>query len=185
MNKQFNIIITIFLLIIIILHLFSNCDSKINSRPVWPCPYNESRFKHLYIKEENGKYTSQSLFDIYLFTHLSHGILLFYLLYYLNNYKKSSSMIYFALFFEILWEIIENIPIIINKYRRVSNISRNYAGDSIINSIGDIISMLIGFYIAWNFHQYGLIIFIFIEIILYYYIKDNLITNVYQIFIKK
>jgi len=185
MKKQINIIFIVFLLIIIILYLFSSCDSKIMGRPVWPCPYNQNRFKNLYIKKANGKYTSQSLFDIYSFTHVSHGILIFYLLYYLNNYKKKSSMIYFALCCEILWEIIENTPMIINKYRRASNISRDYAGDSIINSVGDTISMVIGFYITWNFPQYGLIIFLVIEILLYYNIRDNLITNVYQIFIQK
>ena len=93
-------------------------------------------------------------------------------------------MIYIALFYEILWEIIENTPMIINKYRKESNISRNYAGDSIINSIGDILSMSIGFFITWYYPEHGYKLLITNELVLYYLINDNLTTNIYQIFIK-
>jgi len=93
-------------------------------------------------------------------------------------------MIYYALFYEIMWEVIENTPFIINKYRKASNISRNYPGDSIINSIGDVISMGFGFIITWYYPNIGYILLILNELILYYLIKDNLLTNIYQIFFK-
>tara|TARA_Y100000389_G_C17121689_1_gene345745 strand:+ start:53 stop:619 length:567 start_codon:yes stop_codon:yes gene_type:complete len=183
-NNHIKGVIIIFTIIVIILYNITNCKSQFNNRPIWPCPYNENRLKHIYINEASGKYTSQSLFDIYSFTHISHGILLFYILYYLNNYKIYNSMIYISLFYEILWEIIENTPMIINRYRKASNISRNYPGDSIINSIGDVISMSIGFYLCLYYPKYGFIILLFNELFLYYYIKDNLMTNIYQIFFK-
>ena len=184
MNNIIVFIFIIFFVIITSLLLFSNCNTKIYDKPIWPCPYNENRLKYLYIKEASGKYTSQSLFDIYSFTHISHGILLFYILYYLNNYKKYKYMIFIALIYETLWEIVENSPYVINKYRKNSTLSRDYHGDSIINSIGDILSMSIGFYIAWFFPKYGFIIFLINEIVLYKLINDNLLTNMYQIILK-
>ena len=184
MNNHIKIISIISFLIIVSILLLTNCNTKIFNRPVWPCPYNENRLKHLYIKESSGKYTSQSLFDIYSFTHISHGILLFYILYFIHGYKKYNSMIYIALFYEILWEIIENTPMVINKYREENKNSRDYPGDSIINSIGDIISMSIGFYLCWYYPNYGFVFLLLNEMFLYYYMNDNLLTNIYQIFIK-
>ena len=93
-------------------------------------------------------------------------------------------MIYYALFYEIMWEIIENTPYIIDRYRKASNLSRNYPGDSIINSIGDVLSMSIGFIITWYYPKYGIFLLLLNELALYYVIKDNLITNVYQVFFK-
>ena len=183
-KNHFKIISIIFFITICLIYLLTNCKSTIFNKPIWPCPYNQNRLKNLYIKKASGKYTSQSLFDIYSFTHISHGILLFYFLYYFHGYKKYNSMIYYALFYEIMWEIIENTPYIIDRYRKASNLSRNYPGDSIINSIGDILSMTIGFYIAWYYPNNGYILLIMNELILYYFIRDNLSTNIYQIFFK-
>jgi hypothetical protein len=183
-NNHMKIVHIIFFIIIIMIYILSDCKTKILNRPVWPCPYHENRLWNLYINEASGKYTSQSLFDIYSFTHISHGILLFYILYYIHGSKTYNSMIYIALCYEILWELIENTPLIINRYRRASNISRNYPGDSIINSIGDILSMSIGFYLCWYYPSYGYKLLIANELFLYYYIHDNLLTNIYQIFIK-
>ena len=142
-KNHFKIISIIFFITICLIYLLTNCKSTIFNKPIWPCPYNQNRLKNLYIKEASGKYTSQSLFDIYSFTHISHGILLFYILYYLNNYKKYKYMIFIALIYETLWEIIENTPMIINKYRKENKNSRDYPGDSIINSIKIIIEITI------------------------------------------
>lgn len=181
MNKEFTKILVVLIGIITGLLVITDCDTKIFGKPVWPCPYNENRLKHLYIQDISGKYTSQSLFDIYTFTHISHGIVLFYVLYYLYG-KKTNSIIYIALGLEILWEIIENTPFIIEKYRKENKNSRDYSGDSIINSIGDILAMIIGFIVCWCYPKYGWILFIVNEILLYLYMKDNLIMNIIGIF---
>ena len=69
-NMQRYILNTILLILLIIfISLTRPCNSSLFSKPLWPCPYN-SRLKHLYINESDGKYTSQSLFDIYSFTHI-------------------------------------------------------------------------------------------------------------------
>ena len=66
MPNHFKIIFIIFIFVVLFILLFTSCNTKIFNRPIWPCPYNENRLKHLYIKESSSKYTSQSLFDIYL-----------------------------------------------------------------------------------------------------------------------
>ena len=180
-------IILLFISLIVIIYITTDCNSKIYGKPIWSCPYNEERLKNLYIPESDGKYTSQSLFDIYSFTHISHGILLFYILRYIYK-KKNEKMIYisiiYAIILEFIWEIIENLPITIERYRKTNKLARDYEGDSIINSIGDILSMIIGFIIAWYYPDYGYSLFIANELVLYYFIKDNLVMNIYQIFIK-
>jgi len=177
----------IFLIIflIILISLTRPCNSHIFGKPLWPCPYN-SRLKHLYIKDADGPYTSQSLFDIYSFTHISHGMILFFIISFMNkvfNLKMNEiNFTYLIIILEIFWEIIENTPYIINKYRKNSIISRDYKGDSVINSLGDVTSTIIGFLIALYFTKLSVLLLILNEIVLYYFIKDNLFTNVMQVF---
>ena len=104
-----------------------NCNTKIYDKPIWPCPYNENRLKHLYIKEASGKYTSQSLFDIYSFTHISHGIIFFYILSKLNHHFNFNQiyLIYFAILLETSWELIENSDLIENKLNDLPYIKFN------------------------------------------------------------
>ena len=87
-----------FVVIIILLYIFTDCNTKFINTPVWPCPYN-NRLKNIYIDKPDDKYTSLSLFDIYSFTHISHGMILFYVLYYFHNYSKSKDMIYYSLIY--------------------------------------------------------------------------------------
>ncbi len=48
---------------------------------------------------------------------------------------------------ESLWEIVENSPVVINRYRAVT-VALGYFGDSILNSMSDILVCSIGFYVA-------------------------------------
>ncbi len=52
-----------------------------------------------------------------------------------------------AVAFEAFWEVLENSPMIIDRYRAVT-ISWGYSGDSILNSMSDISWMVIGFLLA-------------------------------------
>ena len=82
------------------------------------------------------------------------------------------------------FEIVENTDYVLAKYRSNNKYQRNYIGDSIINSIGDILCCFIGFVIAYNYPKYSFPLLILSEFLLYLKMKDNLITNTIQIFVK-
>jgi len=165
---------------IILLYIFTDCDSKINDKSIWPCPHND-RLKYIYIDKPDDKYTHLSLFDIYSFTHISHGMILFILLNYIYG-KKNVNMVFITIGWGILWEIIENTYY--DKFRIDTKYQRNYYGDSIINSVGDILCCFIGFSIAWMLpnKKYSILLIILNEIFLYMKMKSNLFTFFTQIF---
>ena len=110
-------------------------------RPIW---YNPKKIISL---ELDGADTSQQIFDIYSFSHITHGILLFYFFKYLNTNVIHG--LYLTILLELIWEIFENTPYIIKKYRQ-SPEYKNYKGDSIVNIIGDTIFTILGYYLAYK-----------------------------------
>ena len=126
----------------------------------------------------NSMHNSQHVFDPYSLSHVLHGILFFGLLWLGRRRISLGWRAAIASCIEIGWEMMENSPIIINRYR-AATISLGYTGDSIANSLGDIASFLIGFWIA---KQVGLwrsvAIFITVELLLLWWIRDNLTLNV-------
>lgn len=124
---------------------------------------------------------SQHIFDWYSFTHLLHGLGFFYLT--LIVFKKYSTKFRFltALLLESFWEVIENTRYIIERYRIVT-ISFDYYGDSIINSLGDILTMCVGFLIASLVPLVVVVmLFIVIELFLWFMIGDNLYLNIVKV----
>lgn len=123
---------------------------------------------------------SQHLFDWFSFSHVLHGMGVYFLIWLVDRKKQLSIAQKFLLatVTECSWEILENSSFIIDRYR-AATVSFNYTGDSIINSLGDIFSMTIGFLIALKSKPWiSLIIFIFIELALLYAIRDNLTLNI-------
>ena len=122
---------------------------------------------------------SQQLFDPYTFTHIIHGIMFYFILWALFG-KRLSPMqrLLLAIGIEGAWEIIENTDYVINRYREAT-ISLDYYGDSIFNSVGDIMAMAAGFIIAWKFPKWASIgVVVLIELGLLYFIRDNLTINI-------
>ena len=71
--------------------------------------------------------SSKELIDIYSFSHISHGILFYFIFQYFEiNFLKG---LYLTIILEFLWEIVENTDYIIKKYRK--KYDRDYDGDSI------------------------------------------------------
>jgi hypothetical protein len=90
---------------------------------------------------------SQRVADAYSFTHIVHGILFFGLLWLVARRLPLSYRFTIALLLEAGWEVLENSPIIINRYREAT-IALGYVGDSVLNSCSDVAMMSLGFLLA-------------------------------------
>lgn len=123
---------------------------------------------------------SQHLTDWYTFSHIIHGFA-FYFLFWLIGRKYNWPIglrLLLAVVVEVGWEVFENTDMVINRYREVT-ISLDYYGDSIINSVFDMLAMAVGFVMAYKLPAW-LIIFLTVamEVIVGYYIRDNLTLNI-------
>lgn len=123
---------------------------------------------------------SQHLFDWYAFTHVIHGMG-FYLLLWIIDRKKHLSFaakLILAIGLEAAWEVLENTDFVINRYR-AATISLDYYGDSVLNSIGDVLAMIFGFYLVFRTRLWVSILFaVALELFLLFMIRDNLTINI-------
>jgi len=83
-----------------------------------------------------------------------------------------------AVFVESAWEITENSSYVIQRYRE-ETISLDYFGDSIINSLSDILCCATGFTIGYKLKFWrSLALFLLTEIVLIFWIRDSLLINI-------
>jgi len=121
---------------------------------------------------------SQHLFDPYSFTHLLHGVVFFWLLALALPRLPVLWRLCMATAIEAAWEVFENSEFIIQRYREATA-SLGYEGDAIINSFGDILIMAAGFMLAYKLgFRRSLILFIVVELILIFWIRDSLILSI-------
>jgi Protein of unknown function (DUF2585) len=125
---------------------------------------------------------SQHIADWYTLSHIIHGFL-FYGAGHLLRRKWPQIFplgvaVCLAILVEGAWEIMENSPIIIDRYREVT-ISFGYAGDSLLNSMADICWMIIGFFFASRMPwKATLALALLFEALTAYLIRDNLTLNI-------
>src|SRR5689334_13899566 len=118
-----------------------------------------------------SKHCSQHPFDPYSLTHISHGLIFYGLLYLLARRLSLTWRLFIALTIAAGWEILENSTFIINRYREAT-MSFDYLGDSVTNSVGDIVSCGLGFFAAHRLGWRGaLIIFLSTELLLLFLIR--------------
>ena len=126
--------------------------------------------------------TSQNLLDPYSFSHFLHGVIFFWLLQPFAGRLPLRWRLIAAIAIEIAWEILENSPWIIARYRQ-DTAAFDYSGDSVINSLGDVAATIVGFVVASRVSwKSAIAIFIAIELWMLFLARDNLTLNVLMLF---
>ena len=126
----------------------------------------------------NSSENSQHLSDWYTFSHIIHGFAFYGVLWLIGRRWSLGTRLVLAALVESGWEILENTDLIINRYREAT-ISLDYYGDSVINSVMDILFMILGFFLAaWLPVWVAVAIAIALELFVGAMIRDNLTLNV-------
>ena len=121
---------------------------------------------------------SQQLTDWYSFSHAIHGFVFFGLLRLAAPRLPLGARLLLAMGLEIGWEITENSPSVIQHYRQQA-LAAGYVGDSILNSVSDVVMMSAGFLFASRVPGRTVIaLAVAFEIFTAVMIRDNLTLNV-------
>ena len=132
----------------------------------------------LWVGDVNSDQNSQQISDPYSFTHVIHGALFYGVTYLAMGPASIGARAVVALAIESAWEVYENTDTVINRYR-AATIALGYYGDSVTNSIADILCCLIGFVLARRFAWWWTVSWVVVtEIALAIAIRDNLTLNI-------
>jgi hypothetical protein len=156
---------------------------------VWFCKCWEPR---LWISDPNGPHTSQHLLDPYTLSHVQHGLLFYVALILILPDRPSTTRpdgatrsgrrrvlrFWLATLLECAWEAWENSAFVINRYRQATA-ALGYTGDSVWNSLGDVVASVAGYLIAMSLGwRRTLVLFTAIELAMVVWIRDSLLLNV-------
>lgn len=121
---------------------------------------------------------SQHIADWYSLSHVIHGFLFYALAHWLLRRQPLGMRLALAVALEATWEVVENSPMIIDRYR-TATIALGYSGDSIVNSMSDIAMMAAGFLFAWRTPLWATVaVAIALELLALWVIRDNLTLNI-------
>ena len=133
----------------------------------------------LWVGARDSDKTSQMLTDWYSFSHAIHGFLFYLGLWLVGRRWPIRWRFLGALGIETAWEIFENTPFVIDRYRATAA-ARGYSGDSVLNSLADVLLMCIGFLAARKLPVwFSVALVIIMELIPLYVIRDNLTLNIW------
>ena len=142
---------------------------------LWWCECGTPR---AFIANPGTSHSSQHLADWYSFSHVLHGVIFYWALLPLRKRLGVGWRLSIAAAVEAVWEVVENTPWIIDRYRN-GTAAVGYVGDSIVNSTGDLGFCLAGFAVAaavgW---RWSIALFVGAEVLMLIAIRDNLTLNV-------
>ena len=135
----------------------------------------------LWVGTRDSPHTSQMLSDWYSLSHIVHGLLFYAALWLVARRWPVEWRFFAALAIEASWEIVENTPMVIDRYR-ATTAALGYTGDSVLNSVSDIAMMAVGFLAARKFPAWASVaLLLALELIPLYAIRDNLVLNVWML----
>ena len=128
-----------------------------------------------------GPEQSQMLADWYSASHVVHGLLFYVILWLVARKWPVERRFLVALLIECAWEVAENTPMVIDRYREATA-ALGYSGDSIVNSLSDVAMMAIGFLAARKLPLWAAIALVaLLELVPLLVIRDNLTLNVWML----
>jgi hypothetical protein len=135
----------------------------------------------LWVGARDSPKTSQMLLDWYSLSHIVHGLLFYAALWLLARRSAVDWRFIAALLIEASWEVIENTPTVIDRYR-ATTAALGYSGDSVLNSMSDIAMMALGFLVARKLPVWAAVaLLVTLEVIPLLAIRDNLALNVWAL----
>lgn len=135
----------------------------------------------LWVGQRDGSRTSQMLADWYSLSHIVHGLLFYAALWLIARRWPVSRRFITAVLIEATWEVIENTPMVIDRYRETTA-ALGYSGDSVLNSASDIAMMALGFLAARKLPVWAAaLLVVLLELAPLFVIRDNLALNIWNL----